>query len=270
MTLEVLVAAMRQKDLNLHQKMNLKCNTVIANQCDTWDYQEKEYEYGKVRMLSTGTRGVGANRNFALNLAESDILLFADEDIEYYDGELKGVIQAFEQFPDADMIFFDLDLMRDGKIHKKMGHGCGKLHFYQVLKYGTPYIAIKKQACDKYNLSFSHLFGGGARYSCGEDSLFIIDCLRKRLKMYSSPYVLGKCVQDTSSWFTGYNEKYIYDKGAWVACAFPKIKHLIKWYFIRKFALKSGISFMRTAKIMNKGIAGFKTLTTYDQAKESI
>lgn len=270
MAIEVLVAAMWQNDLTFHQKMNLQCNTVIANQCNKWDYQEKEYEYGKVRMLSTNTRGVGVNRNFCLNLAESDILLFADEDIEYYDSDLKGVIEAFEQFPEADVIFFDLDLVRDGEIYKKMGHGCGRVRFYEVLKYGTPYIAIKKQICDKYSLSFSHLFGGGAQYGCGEDSLFVIDCMRNRLKMYSHSYVLGKCAKDSSSWFTGYNEKYLYDKGAWIACAFPKIKHLIKWYFVYRFAKKSGFSFAKTAKIMNKGISGFKTLATYDQIKNSI
>lgn len=270
MTLEVLVAAMWQKDPSYHQSMNLKCNTVIANQCDTWDYQEEEYEYGKVRMLSTATRGVGINRNFTLNLAKGDILLFADEDIEYYDSELHGVIQAFEQFPDADIIFFGLDMMRDGRIYKKTSHGCGRLRFYQVLKYGTPFIAIKKQACDRYGLAFSPLFGGGARYSCGEDSLFIIECVRKGLKMYSHSYVLGKCSADTSSWFTGYNEKYLYDKGAWIACAFPRLKHLIKWYFIRKFARRSGFSLSKTAKLMNRGIAGFKTLATYDSIQDSI
>ena len=198
------------------------------------------------------------------------MLLFADEDVEYYDCELKGVIQAFEQFPEADIIFFDLDLMRDGKKYKKVNHRCGKLHFYEALKYGTPYIAIRKKICDKHCLSFSHLFGGGARYSCGEDSLFIIECMRKRLKMYSHSYTLGKCNLDKSSWFTGYNEKFLYDKGAWIACAFPKIKHLIKWYFVRKFAKKSGFSFIKTAKIINVGIAGFKTLTTYNQVKDSV
>ena len=49
--------------------------------------------------------------------------------------------------------------------------------------------------------------------------------------------------------------------------SFPKTKHLIKWYFIIKFSRKSGISFSKARKIVNQGIVGFKTLTTYDQIK---
>jgi hypothetical protein len=54
------------------------------------------------------------------------------------------------------------------------------------------------------------------------------------LHIYAYDYVLGKCAKDSSSWFSGYNEKYFYDRGALVACAFPKTKHLMKWYFAWK------------------------------------
>lgn len=270
MTLEVLVATMWQKDPTHHQKMNLQCNTVIANQCDMWDYQEEEYEYGRVRMISTVTRGVGLNRNIAMMVADADILLFADDDMTYSDGKLNGVKQAFDDLPDADVIIFSVDLTKKGEVFDNRHLPIHKMHLWNALKYGTYAVAIRKHAVLSKNLSFTQLFGGGCIYGAGEDSLFIRDCFKAGLKVYSHSYVLGKCAKDSSSWFTGFNEKYLYDKGAWIACAFPKSKHLIKWYFIRKFAKRSGFSLGKTAKLVNRGIAGFKTLAAYDSIKDSI
>ena len=52
-------------------------------------------------------------------------------------------------------------------------------------------------------------------YSSGEDTLFLKDCICNGLKVYSTNTVLGRCSKrDTSTWFTGCNEKYFYDSGA--------------------------------------------------------
>ena len=129
-------------------------------------------------------------------------------------------------------------------------------------------MAIRRDAVMKHRLAFSTLFGGGSLYGSGEDSIFIRDCYRAGLRAYSYDYVLGKCAADTSTWFTGYNKKYFYDIGAMVACAFPKVKHLIKWYFILKFRKKTGVPLGTIHRQINEGIRGFKTLTPYCEGEE--
>lgn len=267
MKLQVLVATMRQTDFSLVEKMNIQCDAIIANQCDRYSVDELITSHGKIKMISTPTRGVGLNRNIALMAADADILLFADDDLTYYDGALDAVEQAFNDLPDADVVIFSIDLTKKGEIFNKRYFPIKKRKLYNSLKYGTYVLAIRRYALLMNNMKFSHLFGGGCIYGSGEDSLFIRDCFKTGLNVYSHSCVLGKCAKDSSSWFTGYNKKYLYDKGAWLACAFPKMKHLIKWYFIWKFSKKAGISLNETRKIMNKGIAGFKTLTTYDQVE---
>ena len=267
MKLQVLVATMHQNDLSLFEKMNIQCDAIIANQHDRLAVDKQVNENGNVTMISTPTRGVGLNRNIALMSADADILLFADDDITYYDGSLSGVKQAFDDLPDADVIIFSIDYTKNGDVFQKKHSPTRELKLWNSLKYGACALAIRKRAVLSNNLKFSQLFGGGCIYGSGEDSLFILDCFNAGLKVYSHSYVLGKCAKDSSSWFTGYNEKYLYDKGAWIACAFPKAKHIIKWYFVCKFSKKSGISFVKTAKLINKGIVGFKTLTTFDQIK---
>jgi len=257
MKLEVLVATMGQEHCLLAEKMNITASAVLANQCDRWGYEEQK----DVRMLSTATRGVGINRNLALQLSKADILLFADDDVCYYDGALDGVIKAFEQLPRADVIFFGLDMTRDGKVFEKRRNKVRRVHIWNALRYGTARMAVRRSAVMEKRLSFTTLFGGGCIYGSGEDTVFIADCLRKGLKAYSHDLVLGTCAKDSSSWFSGCNEKYLYDRGAMVACVFPRLKHLMKYHFARKAAKRHGVSMKKALKYMNMGIKGYKTHT---------
>ena len=59
------------------------------------------------------------------------------------------------------------------------------------------------------------------KYGSGEDSLFFRDCLREGLRIYTYPAVIGHLRPEPSSWFTGYNEKYFFDKGVLWSQLFP-------------------------------------------------
>lgn len=268
MKLEVLVATMDQTDGALIGKMNIKTDAVIANQCKRWAYEEHETEGGTVRMVSTDTVGVGVNRNLALQMAKGDILLFGDDDVSYYDGSLQGVVDAFEQLPDADMIFFGLDMTRNGEIYEKRRNKVKRLHIFNSLRYGAARMAVRRSAITEKRLSFSTLFGGGCPYCSGEDTIFIADSLRSGLRLYAHDYVLGTCAKDSSSWFDGFNEKYFFDRGAMIACAFPRMKHLIKWHFVRKFVKKHKLPAKMVIKNMNAGIRGFKARRCYSKGEQ--
>lgn len=261
MKLEVLVATVGQKDLSLAEKMNLRQNAFIANQCGAWRYEES----GPIKMLSSDTIGVGINRNLALQAASGDILLFADDDITYYDGDLQPVLDAFEALADADVIFFAIDMTRNGEVFDRRRHGCKRLHLWNSLRYGACRMAIRREAVVKHRLSFSTLFGGGCIYGSGEDTVFIRDCFRAGLRVYSHPYVLGACRKDVSSWFRGFDEKFMYDKGAMLACAFPRGKHILKWHFIRRYRKKSDLPMKKIVHYFNEGIRAFEALTPFRQ-----
>lgn len=269
MELEVLVATVRQTDMSLAERMNLHCDAVIANQCGQWAMDTKQAPFGTVRMLSTDTVGVGVNRNLALQLAQGEILLFADDDLVYYDGAFEGVRAAFRELPDADVIFFGLDMTRNGEIYERRRHPKKRLHLWNSLKFGAARMAIRRSALEKARLSFSTLFGGGCIYSGGEDSLLIRDCFRAGLRVYSHCHVLGRCAKDSSSWFRGYDRKYMFDRGAWVACAFPKAKHLMKWYFISRLLPKTTLSRKEVIRQVNRGIRAYPNKQVYQQADSS-
>src|SRR5699024_7943537 len=158
--------------------------------------------------------GVGLSRNNALMRATADICLMADDDMIYKDNYTDIVINAFKENPKADIIMFNVP------IHKENGDTIVKVkknervRFYNSLRYGTVNIAFKKDSIIKKDVFFSLLFGGGARYGSGEDSLFIINSLKKGLKIYSCTEVIAEINDNGSTWFEGYNKKYFFDRGA--------------------------------------------------------
>ena len=264
MELQVLVATVGKPDASLIEKMNLRQDAIIADQWGCWRRDELETEGHRVQVLSSDTIGVGINRNLALQAAEADILLFADDDITYYDGDLQPVIDAFRELPDADVIFFAVDMTKNGEIFDRRRHKRKRLHLWNSLKYGACRMAVRRSAIIQKRLCFSTLFGGGCIYCSGEDTIFIRDCFRAGLRAYAHPYVLGACAKDCSSWFSGFHEKYFYDRGAMLACAFPRSKHLMKWYFAKKLVRKSGVVMRNIIRHMNAGIRGFQSLTPYE------
>lgn len=263
MDLEVLVATMDRQGFALAEEMALSENAVIANQCGRWEYGEMAAPYGTVRMISSDTRGVGINRNLAILNSREDILLFADDDIRYYEGALQGVKDAFRELPDADVIFFGIDMTKNGEVFDKRRNSKKRLHLWNSLKYGAARMAVRREAIVKHSLSFSTLFGGGCIYGSGEDTIFIRDCFRAGLRVYSHSLVLGACAKDSSTWFKGFDEKFFFDKGAWLACAFPRLHPIVKWHFVRRFHKKTKVPVSTIVRYINHGIRAFPQLQSY-------
>ncbi len=262
--LQVLVATMGQSDFSLVDTMQIQCSAVIANQADCEKVEIQQREFGLVKMISTTTRGVGLNRNIALLAATEDILLLADDDMVYYDGMPEAVCAAFAEIPEADVLIFGVDILRDGKISEQRHLPRKKRWLGNSLRFGTYSIAIRRKALLQSNITFHQHFGGGCIYSSGEDSLFLKACFDHKLRVYSHEYVLGTCCKDSSSWFTGYHEKYFYDKGALLRHLFPGCAYLAAVYFALRFKRSTKIPPVKRLKLMWKGIRGAKKLQTYE------
>ena len=259
--LEVLVATMNQEDLRKIQEMNIQSDVFFANQAVGYAYQEKEFGKGyKARMLTTPERGVGKNRNKALLYAEGEILLFSDADVKYYDGYAEKVISAYKELPEADVIIFSFHLTKNGKICQTIQNETKRLSLFRSMRYATFVLSIKKESWLKANIYFSNLFGGGAPYSAGEDSLFIRECFKKKLKVYSHEYILGESSQDSSTWFKGYTKKFFYDRGMLYAALFPRVPRLMCMQFmVRHREIVAGeINWWEANKCMLKGIKDWK------------
>jgi len=257
MNVEVLVACMHQKDDSLYEKMNLQTDAVFANQCEEYHFKTIMRGNKKLKIVSTSDKGVGKNRNVALLNATGDILLFSDEDMVYCDDYEIKIKAAFERLPQADAIIFNCSFSKNGIIYRTSCEKTKRVRIFNALKYGTCRIAIKRESFLKANIYFSQLFGGGARYSSGEDSLFIVDMLKKKLKIYTHKFVIGCTNKDKSSWFNGYNDKLYIDKGTWLANAFPFMKYFLSAYYAYRMRNTSERSMIQILSLIIKGVRSF-------------
>ena len=165
---------------------------------------------------------------------------------------------------------FNFDVLKKGKIVTARETRIKRLRLYNALKYGTIRIAIKRNSLLKSNLHFFDSFGPGCKYNMNEDALFIIDCLNKGLKLYAYPGYLGSTVKDTSSWFRGFDEKFWYNKGAFVAAAFPGFQRLLIIYFLWRFRNSNEITFNNRIKHILNGVRGYAKQLSYDEYYEHI
>ncbi len=262
---EILCATMHQKDFSKYEEMNIRgCDVIFANQDNRFSYDEMKTETGIAKMITTATIGVGKNRNLALSLASDEILLFSDDDLIYEDNVAGIVRNAFNELPKADMIVFGTRYTKGGREYKIRLPETKKLSFFKSLRYGTYAIAIRRNSLLQNNLSFTELFGGGCIYSYGEDTDFIVQCFRKRLKIYSYHAVIATSKKDTSTCFTGYEEKFYFDKGALARNSLGLMAIPYMFYMARK-DYESSLKFGRKIKCLFAGYRAFPKMMSFKE-----
>ena len=244
MKLEVLLSVMNlnKKDLD---KMNITSKCIVINQCNNNTFTK----YKNFNIYSFNEKGVSNSRNRALEHASEDILLFCDNDVVYNEDYEAIVLNEFKNNPKADVIFFNFESPnRKKRIIKKRK----RLHIYNSLNYATYNIAVRRSSIG--NIRFNPLFGPGAKFNNGSDSIFIVDLYRNKLKVYASPKYLGVAYNDNSTWFKGYNELYFFNKGALFTAVYPRLRHLlIVQFLLRHRYMLSNINFIKAYKLMLKG-----------------
>jgi glycosyltransferase involved in cell wall biosynthesis len=213
------------------QEMNIHTDVVFANQADRVDYAECPFEGHIAKMITTNTRGVGKNRNTALLYASADYCLLADDDVVYRDDMESAVVSAFEAYPDADVIIFHFDCDDPDRAQPK-SKTFKKISRLSSLPWGGINIAFRLSAVRKANVWFTTLFGGGCIFPSGEDSMWLTEARRKGLTFYVSKETIGKIDMNDSSWFTGYDSKFYFAKGAFYEATHPMTFGIWALYFL--------------------------------------
>lgn len=259
MKLQILVSAVKKDMRALAEKMDLQAESIIINQCAENKYEEFEYRGNRMRCYHFAEKGVGLSRNNALLRADGDICLFADEDIVYRRGAADAVRNAFREHPEADMLLFNIKVQEARRTY--WIRSWQRVHLYNCGRYPAYSFALRTRRMHEKNLTYSILFGGGAKYSNGEDSLFISDCIRAGLKVYAVPVEIGEEVPRPSTWFHGYDEKFFYDRGILYHVLYGRLAALMGLRFLmkNKAEMCSGeIDFKRAGALLKKGIRDAK------------
>lgn len=255
MKVQVLASVMNQTMEKIAEQMQLESDAVIINQCDRLEAEEMKYRGYDLRFFSFPDRGVGRSRNEAILRADGDICLFSDEDIVYEPGYAAAIAEEFERNSDADMILFNVTVDKDRQTYCITERK--RVHWYNCGRYGAVSFAVRRESLLKSGVTFSLLFGGGARYSNGEDSLFLKEFMDKGYRVYTAPVTIAREVRTgESSWFSGYHEKFFFDRGVLYRYLYGGMARVMAMRFLlaHRSVLCGEIPLKQAYRLMKKGI----------------
>ena len=269
--LQLLVATMNLTDIiGLCDKMHIASDALIINQSDCVKYECLFYHGYKIECYTFAERGLSRSRNNALLRCTGEILCIADDDMVYTDTYREDIINEFQKHPEADALVFNVTALNDERSGKPI-EKYARVGKRESREYGSVHIAIRKRALIGKNVYFNTLFGSGATYSCGEDTLFLKELIEKDLKLYKTPIRIASVDMSDSTWFKGYNEKYFKDKGALIEAAYPRISGLLAILQSVRNSKKSLGSYKKAAKLFSyytSGIADYRKVISGGDATE--
>lgn len=209
---DVLITTMKMNSpIDLIKRMNIDGHTMIGNQTDYNKVETFLFNGHEHQVYSFNEKGVGLNRNNLLMRSNADYCLFGDDDLVYVDDYEELVIREFEKHPDADVLVFNLseENSKRFQITKEF-----KVNYFNFMRFGAARIAIRRESIVLNGIFYNLCFGGGTSHNHGEDTLFLSECLNKKLNIYALPLTIASLTETRdSTWFKGYNDKYFMDKG---------------------------------------------------------
>lgn len=254
---QVLLVTMNMVDAgDLLNKVNIQSSFVIGNQCVLNNNEIVEWKGNRGLVISRNERGVGVNRNVTLEYSSGEICILADDDMTFFDGYCNNVVRIFDSIPQADVIIFNIEEDNPNQSVRRRNTRIAKVHLWNYMNYGAARIAFRRKPITYQGIFFNTMFGGGTPHSAGEDSLFLRECLRKKLKVYSVPVSIAKLnsIRD-SSWFDGYTRNYFFDKGVFLAVAHPKAAIILAILFAFRYRNVSSVgTVIPTFKCIKAGI----------------
>lgn len=251
MKLEVLLSCMNQTDMSIVEKSKITGDVLIINQTSRESSEELQTANQHIRMISTTERGLSNSRNMAIQNANDDICLLSDDDETFETNYEKTILDTFQKLPDADVIAFNLTNKKT-----RLKPVIQRLQYLDTLKIASYQIAFRKDSILKKQILFDPLMGAGSGNGCGEENKFLLDCLRKGLKIYYSPDVIATVQPQASTWFFGYDEHFFYQRGAATRYYMGNFISLLyaAYYLLAKYPLyHKQISLMNAAKALLQG-----------------
>jgi glycosyltransferase involved in cell wall biosynthesis len=267
--LEVLISALGQEPEALAEKMGLECDAVLIDQTDR-DSDRLFMSGGHtVHCIEMKGRGVGLSRNTAIdNIDEgSRYVLFADDDIRYDRGYCGRILGEFADHPAADMILFNVEVCRERRTYHN--EKWKRVRLCNSGRYPAYSIAVRSDRLLGSGVRFSLLFGGGAKFSCGEDSLFLRECLKAGIRIYASPVCIGREEVRQSTWFCGYSEKYFKDKGVLYYYMYGPAAGMAARYYLARHKAEwcTEVAPDRAYELLCEGIAAGRTIRAQEGRK---
>ena len=181
-------------------------------------------ERDDVRVVRLEGRGLSRNRNHAIDNAQGDICLIADDDLKYYAYNLGRVIECFEHNQQLDFATFRYDSAADKKIYPSQEFD---LKRFPKGYYVTSFELAFRRTSVQGRLRFDEHFGLGAEVlKAGEENVFVHDALVMGLRGRFFPITIAIHNHPTTGVSRAGERGVIMANAAYLQVAY---KHNYKW-----------------------------------------
>jgi glycosyltransferase involved in cell wall biosynthesis len=144
----------------------------------------------EVKVLELKNRGVAKSRNTAISNAETEYLLFGDDDIEFNELGIAAALDYFKANPEVSILLMQAT-DETGKLRKRYPAKSHKLKLTNSAKAATYEMMIRVSDINGAGIKFDENFGAGAPNYLGDEYIFIADSLRAGLKGQFEPIVIA-------------------------------------------------------------------------------
>lgn len=231
MNLEILVSTYQSRLLkNKVQSEQLSLHGHII--VDQSPVKQSEYPEKLNIIPVLNETGLTKSRNKAIALSKGDLLLIADDDLEYIEGFQETILSSFNENPNAAMISFQI-LKPDGMPFKNYKQEKYIHNKRTVISTSSVELVFRKSILDKYKLSFDENFGVNAKFPCGEEAVLLGKMLDLNLELLSIPKPI--CIHPEESSGKDYDRKgLLLAKGAMIRKLFGFVGFFLLFIFIMK------------------------------------
>lgn len=200
-TLEILISTMNSKDISFlkamfphHELVDLQI--LIVNQTQLNEDLVSDVE--SIRVINSRESGLSKSRNLAIENAIGDILVIADDDIQYLPNFEKTILEAYEKYDQASLISFQY-LDENHKLSKIYPRKEG--YIKRTKQYlSSVEMTFKASHIQHDKLRFNVDFGLGAKFVCAEEQVLRHVFISRGLKVVfvRTPILIHKGKTSTS------------------------------------------------------------------------
>lgn len=233
------------------ERSNISSHTLIVNQCGKDGFSQRSLDGKTIRFFSVNDKGLTKSRNFAIKNSDADICLLCDDDESFKDGYEERILTAYRKLKDADVIAFKI-----GNRPQRFPDEVKRLGYFNLMKISSWQISFKRASLIDKGILFDENMGAGTQNGAEEEFKFLTDCRKAGLKIYYCPEIIADVAQESSTWFSGFNESFFINRGnttRYIMGLFPAVFYAF-YYAFAKRKMFGGMSGFKAFRLMLRGI----------------
>lgn len=189
-------------------------------------------DFYNIRIVNSYEKGVAKSRNLALQNARGKIVVFTDDDVEYFQDTCQIIVDAYNSNNTPDAILFQAQKSNSELLKPYANNVQDPISTMSILNCGTIEITLKTENFDPSRFKFDERFGINAAFELGDEPVFIMDLKRdgKRVLFVNKSIVQH---ENITTILKNSAEKNYFILGAFYKRIFPKYHKI--WIFIKVF-----------------------------------